>query len=191
MCNDARYGDVISWDEHYQNFCNPELTTALLKNSVPLLNFVNWRVEEVREGYCHSFISTIDKTPNKCTSLQSSTLFLAADYTGGIALYTLLRGIPSFGITPVETGNGVCLWLIRSEFEFNEPATTHLKIFSHVPKNSFCKIKDRFFRKKPVIERLEITFENNGHIASRGFMTYYAQLTDYNEWLTMGNKSNN
>ena len=173
----------IPWNEHYNKYCNPTVTTTLLQKAVPLLKYTGWCVDEIKEGFCQSKIPVKDATTNQHATLQSSTFFLAADYTGGIALYTLLRGLPTFGVHPVEDGEGISLWLIRSELKFKKPGTSDLKISSCVSKDKIDKIRDRFFTRKPVIERLEVTFENDGYIISKGFMTYFAQLMSYEDWL--------
>jgi hypothetical protein len=173
----------IPWEEHCQKYCNPFLSTELLRKAVPLLDYVNWRVEEVKEGYCHSIIPVQKETTNQHKTIQSSTFFLSADYTGGIALGGLFKGLPTFGVHSVEDGYGISLWLIRAELKFKKPGTSDLKISSGVSKDKIDKIRDRFFKRKPVIERLEVTFENDGYIVSKGLMTYFAQLTTYEAWL--------
>ena len=51
---------------------------------------------------------------------------LSADYTGGIALASLLRGVPIAGIHPCRDDVSAALWLAGMNVRYKSPSTGHL-----------------------------------------------------------------
>ncbi len=175
----------ISWEEHYQLYCNPVTTTRLLQKNVPLLEFSGWRVEDIREGYCQSIVPFESKAVNQHTSHQSSVYCLAGDYTGGIALYSLLRGMPTFGVHPADAVWGLNLWLLKTDLKFIRPSTSDLKIYARIHEQRFERIIDQFYKRRRHIEKVSIELRNEDDVVGTGTMTYFLQMLSYPQWLKM------
>lgn len=52
---------------------------------------------------------------NQHITHQAAVMLIAADYTGGIALGTLLDNVPLVGIHPQSTDYGAYLWGARAD----------------------------------------------------------------------------
>ena len=91
----------VAWEEDYRKRMNPGLVTQLLHDSVPVLKTVDWRVEEVSDGGCHTVLPPRFSSINQHGTHQAALISLSADYTGGIALATLIRGVPVIGVHQV------------------------------------------------------------------------------------------
>ena len=145
----------------------------------------DWRVEEIQVGYCRSMVPLARRARNQHQSHQAATFCLAADYTGGIALYTLLRGLPTFGVHPAEGGWGLNLWLLKSDLKFLKPSTSDLTISARLKPERYGRITRRFFKGDRVIESVAVVMENGGEVVCTGSMTYFIQLMDYRRWLEL------
>ena len=95
----------ISWAQDYNTRVNPTLMTRLLHEAIPVLQWTGWRVTEVEEGCCTTELPLNHATTNQHGTHQAALLSLSADYTGGLALATLLRGVPFAGVHPCNEDN--------------------------------------------------------------------------------------
>ena len=93
----------ISWEADFRDRVNPHLMTELLRRAVPVLEYADWTIEEVGHGYTRSLLPLNPQSTNQHGTHQATLMALAADYTGGLALATLLRGDPIVGVHPVTT----------------------------------------------------------------------------------------
>ena len=86
---------------------NCEILTSLLREQVPVLDFVKWRVSFIEQGRAHTVLPLISSSTNQHCTHQAALLFLAADYTGGIALASLIPNWPVIGVHPVAPSREV------------------------------------------------------------------------------------
>jgi len=183
--------EKMTWKQHWEKFARPELLTHLLQESIPLLKHIHWTVEEINEAYCRTKIPFTKEIANQFHTIQASVYLVVADYTGGIALGSLFRTLPVFGIHPVKSGYGINLWLYKSEIKFSFPLVDSFTITCKIPEEGICKIRKRFFSKRPVVKRLEINYHYNNNVVLTSYMTYYAQLVKYDNWLKNVNNLRN
>ena len=94
--------NAITWAQDYDTRVNPTLMTRLLHEAIPVLQWTGWRVTEVQEGCCITELPLNHATTNQHGTHQAALLSLSADYTGGLALATLLRGVPFAGVHPAR-----------------------------------------------------------------------------------------
>src|SRR5690349_5391904 len=87
------FNDVM-WEEAKRVRYNCESFTALLREQVPVLDYVKWRVSFIEQGQARSLLPLISPSTNQHCTHQAALLFLAADYTGGLALASLIPHWP-------------------------------------------------------------------------------------------------
>ncbi|MEM8733663.1 MAG: methyltransferase, partial [Planctomycetota bacterium] len=118
---------ISNWSDHYARHVNPELMTQLLRTAVPVLDEMKWRVTEVEEGFAASVLPLAKESTNQHGTHQAALIALSADYTGGLALATLLTGVPLAGIHKCTEEDSASLWLADMSVRFRAPSTGHLK----------------------------------------------------------------
>lgn len=165
----------MSWQEDYDNRVNPLLMTKLLHNAIPVLRAVNWHVTKVREGHCTSELPLCRASTNQHGTHQAALISLSADYTGGLALATLLRGIPLAGVHRCEESSSASLWLASMEVKYRNPSTGHLAATCTVPDNVAQTVRQRYFAGKRVLVSLPVVFKSNDEIVAEAEMKYFAQ----------------
>ena len=136
-------GQSVSWEEDYSNRVNPSLMTKLLHDAIPVLKSVDWQVKEVREGVCISELPLCFASTNQHGTHQAALISLSADYTGGLALATLLRGIPLAGVHRCKEENSASLWLAAMDVKYRSPSTGHLQATCIVPDDVARMVRQR------------------------------------------------
>jgi hypothetical protein len=172
----------ISWEEHKQKYLDAKILTDVMRKNIPLLNYIDWSILDIDEGYCKTKVSLNHETSNQHKTLQAANFLLAADYTGGIAFGNIFRNFPTFGIHDITDGKGLSIWLLKAEISYKSPAVDDLYISSAMNKEDLPKNKERLYRKRPAIGKMNIDFVSRNKMVSSGTMTYYAQVVDYSEW---------
>lgn len=172
---ETRSGHESNWISHYQKHVNPELMTRLLREAVPVLDHLQWRVTEVQEGYAESVLPLSYPSTNQHGTHQAALIALSADYTGGLALATLLTGVPFAGVHPCREEDSASLWLADMSVRFRAPSTGHLIGKCRVPERLVDKIAKRYFAGKKVFVTLPIEFESNGEVVAEAEMKYFVQ----------------
>ena len=118
----------ISWSEDRQFRMNPATVTELLREQVPVLEFVNWSVTSIEPGWTESLLPLNPQSTNQHFTHQASLFVLAGDYTGGTALASLLTGWPVVGVHPVSSSQSVAMWLLRVEIKYMRPSVGDLRV---------------------------------------------------------------
>ncbi len=167
----------ITWGQDYKSRMNPELLTFLLRSSVPVLESSDWMVTKVQEGYSETLLPLNKATTNQHGTHQAALVSLSADYTGGIALASLLRGVPIAGIHPCRDDVSAALWLAGMNVRYKSPSTGHLTAICEIDPIQAEEIKARYFRGRRVLVTLQIRFYSNGELTAEAEMKYFAQPT--------------
>lgn len=167
----------ISWEEDYALRVNPTLMTALLHDAVPVLKHVGWRVTKVEEGYCESELPLNLESTNQHGTHQAALIGLSGDYTGGLALATLLRNVPLAGVHPCNESNSAALWLASMNIRYKAPSTGHLTACCRVPEETAQRVRERYFGGRRLIVPLTVTFISNSESIAEAEMTYFAQAS--------------
>lgn len=168
-------GNSISWQQDYDSRVNPDLMTQLLHDAIPVLKSVDWRITEVREGVCVSELPLRFESTNQHGTHQAALISLSADYTGGLALATLLRGVPLAGVHRCQEEDSASLWLASMDVKYRSPSTGHLEGRCEVPEGVANKIRQRYFAGKRVLVTLPVIFTSNGDVVAEAEMKYFAQ----------------
>ncbi len=176
---DAASLDDLRWEEARRTRYNSETFTSLLREQVPVLDYVNWRVTLVEQGRAKSVLPLISRSTNQHCTHQAALLFLAADYTGGMALASLIPQWPIIGVHPVgPSENSMSLWLVKGEIKYFRPSVGCLEIGAEVDSDRHDRVRRRYDQGKTVLETITIRFRNGTVEVAEANMTYYARQSN-------------
>lgn len=168
---------ALSWEEDYARRINPRLMTDLLHQAVPVLRYADWKILHVEEGLCQSLLPLNVATTNQHGTHQAALISLSADYTGGMALATLLRGVPLSGIHRCHPDESASLWLASMSVRFRAPSSGHMTATCRVDEKTAAEIQQRYFNGDRVLATLPVEFRSNGDLVANAEMKYFAQPT--------------
>lgn len=149
----------------------------LLHNAIPVLGHTGWEITKVEYGYCESVLPLNSETTNQHGTHQAALISLAADYTGGMALTSILTGVPLSGIHKCQPENAASLWLAAMNVKYLQPSTGHLTARCRIPDKLVDSISRRYFKGKRILATLTIMFESNGKTVAEAELKYFAQPT--------------
>ncbi len=175
MSEEAKSG--LSWEQDYAVRTNPGLLSRLLHESVPLCEWAGWRMTEVREGFARSELPLQRSTTNQHGTIQASLLVLAGDYTGGVALGSVIRGVGAVGVHPRDATGGMLLWLTGVDIKYRGPCTSPVVIESSLPPDSWDRIRRRYRAGQTVMMRMAVQFRTpEGEIVADGEFGYSMRM---------------
>jgi methyltransferase (TIGR00027 family) len=152
---------------------------SLLRQQVPVLDFVKFTVTSIEEGSARTMLPLIGHSTNQHCTHQAALLFLAADYTGGIAVGSLIPGRPLMGVHPVAPAEKTTsLWLIKGEIKYLRPSVGRLEIAADIEPDLCRRIKKRYEQGKTILETITIHFRNGALDVAEASMTYYARQSE-------------
>lgn len=166
-----------TWEQDYDQRVNPELMTTLLRTAIPVLEHSNWYIDRVEEGFCQSVLPLNNPTTNQHGTHQAALISLSADYTGGLALATLLRGVPLAGVHRCHEDNSASLWLASMNVKYRSPSSGHLTGVCRIDPKKAESIRSRYFSGNRILATLEVEFFSNGDLVAVAEMKYFAQPT--------------
>ncbi len=149
----------------------------VVKSIHPVLEQSDWRVTVVGEGYCETLLPLNRATTNQHGTHQAALVSLSADYTGGLALATLLRGVPLAGIHRCRDEMSASLWLAGMNVRYKAPSTGHLTGICRISPEQAQEIRRRYFQGSRVLASLDVQFYSNGELTAEAEMKYFAQPT--------------
>jgi methyltransferase (TIGR00027 family) len=168
----------VTWDQDQQFRMNPEVVTSLLREQVPVLEFVQWKVNQIEFGGAETVLPLNAQSTNQHFTHQAALQVLAADYAGGVALASLLTGWPVLGVHPVASRNSVSLWLLKVDIKYLRPSVADLSVTAKIDPDLHERIQKRFFEGKAVIETINIEFRNGDVPVAEATATYFARQSD-------------
>lgn len=167
------------WEEDRKYRYDPAILTSLLREQVPVLSFAQWSVEAVEPGRSRTALPLNSECTNQHCTHQAALLFLAADYTGGIALASLLPGWPAVGVHPVHSSDkSMALWLVKGEIKYMRPSCERLDVIAEVEPERRDLLRKRFLQGKPVVEEIVVRFRNGRSDVAEAVMVYFARQSD-------------
>lgn len=168
----------VSWEEDKKYRTNPKIFTQFLREQVPVLDYVKWRVDSIEPGTCESVLPLNAQSTNQHFTHQAALILLAADYTGGIALLSLMPGWPVVGVHPVKSGKSMSLWLLKAEIKYIRPSVGDLTVKAQVDPEKQQRAQRRFLAGKPAIETIPLLFMNGDVKVGEASLTYFAQQSE-------------
>ena len=178
-CNEVAPLAETSWEEARKYRYNCDVMTSLLRGQVPVLDFVQWKITKIEQGLANTVLPLISPSTNQHCTHQAALLFLAADYTGGLAVASLLPSWPIAGVHPVAPSEkAMALWLVKGQIKFFRPSVGCLEISAEIDRPRHDRVQRRFARGKPVLETLTVRFRNGEVDVAEANMTYFARRAD-------------
>lgn len=168
----------VPWEQDRQFRMNPAVVTALLREQVPVLDFVQWSLTSIAPGVAVSVLPLNPQSTNQHFTHQAALCVLAADYTGGTAIASLLPGWPVVGVHPVTSSQSVSLWLLRVEIKYLRPSVGDLTVTARIEEGLLDRIRKRFLKGQTVIESLPIELRNGDVPVAEATLTYFARQSD-------------
>lgn len=165
----------ISWQEDLAMRTNPPMFTEFLREQVPVLEFVDWRITNIAPGEIETVLPLNPPSTNQHFTHQAALIVLTADYSGGAALASLLWGWPVIGVHPVDSPKSVSMWLLKVEMKYIRPSTADLTVRVALEPERCERIQRRFLNGKPVIEAIPMQFMNGDELVAEGTCTYFAR----------------
>jgi O-methyltransferase involved in polyketide biosynthesis/acyl-coenzyme A thioesterase PaaI-like protein len=168
----------VPWELDREYRMNPSVMTSLLREQVPVLDFVNWEVRIIEPAFAETVLPLNPEATNQHFTHQASLLVLAADYTGGLAVSSLIHGWPIAGVHPVRSSKSIALWLIKVEIKYLRPSVGDLIVSARVEPEKRARIQRRFLEGKPVLESVVVHFRNGSVDVAEATLTYYARQSE-------------
>ncbi|HTZ46053.1 MAG TPA: methyltransferase, partial [Verrucomicrobiae bacterium] len=166
-----------NWPVDKEERARPDRLTEMFHSSVPVLKYLDWKVTETERGFAETILPLNISSTNQHITHQAAVILIAADYTGGIALGTLLHKVPLVGITPQKTDYGAYLWGARADIRWIRPSVEDLVCRARIPEERHEQIVKRFFGGRRVLETVRVEMTNRGELVAEANISYWVQDT--------------
>jgi methyltransferase (TIGR00027 family) len=153
---------------------DPVRLTRQLHDSVPVLKFLDWRIDHVERGEAVTILPLNLPSSNQHVTHQAAITLVAADYAAGIALASLLYDVPIVGIHPQETDYGAHVWGARAEIKWSTPSTGDLRVIARIAPERHDAVLKRFLAGKLVLETVHVEMFNDAGPVAEADITYVA-----------------
>ena len=107
--------DDVAWADDLRTRLDPTRCTRLLHDAAPVVAAMGFRYLEVGDGTCSGVVPLTTATANQHGTHQSLVVAMGGDYVGGLAVASLLRGVPILGVHPDPDGAAMSLWTVATE----------------------------------------------------------------------------
>lgn len=164
----------MDWTADRAAQLDPARLTAQLHDSVPVLKFLDWRIEDAQRGVAVTVLPLNLASSNQHVTHQAAITLLAADYAAGIALASLLYDTPIVGIHPQTTDYGAHVWGAKAEIRWSVPSTGDLRVIARIPEERHDLVLRRFRAGKLVLETVHVEMFNDAGPVAEADITYVA-----------------
>lgn len=164
---------AVLWEQDYADRMNPALVTQILGDVVPAVRWTGWQLTHVEEGKAQSLLPLTDESTNQHGTHQAAMLTLSADYTGGSALASLIRGVPVLGIHPQVDHEGCALWSVQLDMKYLLPSAAPVTAHAEIPAERWNEIRTRYLEGRSVLEEVEVKFIADGQLVAVGRCRYF------------------
>lgn len=166
----------IAFPNDYKQRVNPILMTALLADAVPVVKEMQFRYDDVRRGYCKSFLPLNYMSSNQHGTHQAMLIGMAGDYTGGLAFASLITDEPILGIHEVSPDKAMSLWLVNADIKYVKPSTDDLIVEAAVDEDNMVTYNRRYHDGKSLFVSVEVLFTDpSGETVAKGSFRYYCK----------------
>ncbi|RYE10260.1 MAG: SAM-dependent methyltransferase [Hyphomicrobiales bacterium] len=164
----------MDWKADREARLDPVRLTEQLRDSVPVLKFLDWRIESAERGQAVTILPLNLQSSNQHVTHQAAITLLAADYAAGIALASLLYGIPIVGIHEQETDYAAHVWGVKAEVKWITPSTGDQRVIARIPEPRHDAVLKRFLAGKLVVETVHVEMFNDAGPVAEADITYVA-----------------
>ncbi len=170
----------LSWADDLRDRVDPTLMTRLVHELVPIAATLGFRFVAVGEGTCVGALPLSPTSANQHGTHQSMLVALGGDYVGGLAVASLLRGVPIVGLHPTTTaGEAMSLWTIAAEVTWLAPSTSTVEIRATVAAEDRGVLRARYDDGASTRLAVAVDFVSAaGAPIGRGRFTYFVRSVD-------------
>lgn len=166
---------VDLWNEDNDKRFNLEKLNKSFRESVPILEYLDWRIEKMQRGYSETILPLNVQSSNQHITHQAALMMLSADYTGGLALASLFHLAPVLGFWEVHDEYAIYMWGAKSKIKWHYPSTEDLICKASI-ENKFRDILiKRMDMSKKVVFTTRIEMYNGKKLVADCDFTYWAQ----------------
>jgi methyltransferase (TIGR00027 family) len=164
------------YQRDYEDRVHPDLMTNLVCEAVPAMKRIGFAFREVQAGFVRTHLPLNAESSNQHGTHQALLLGMVGDYTGGLALASLIPGEPILGIHEIEPERGMSLWLTKSQIEYLMPSTEDVTVEASISVDEADTLQKRYHSGKTILEDVEVRFLNpRGRAVARGTFRYYCR----------------
>ncbi|MBM3163604.1 MAG: SAM-dependent methyltransferase [Chlorobi bacterium] len=166
---------IDAWEQDRKERFNLEALTESFHESVPVLDFLDWRITAVERGYTETVLPLNPNSSNQYITHQAALMLLAADYTGGIALASLFHMIPIIGFVPSVDDNAAYMWGAKATIQWFAPSCHNLTCRAAIDRSKWEMLAKRYAESNKVITTIPVMMYNGEKLVAQADFTYWAQ----------------
>ncbi len=166
---------IDAWEQDRKERFNLAALTHSFHESVPVLDFIDWKITAVERGYTETVLPLNPNSSNQYITHQAALMLLAADYTGGIALASLFHMIPIIGFVPSTDDNAAYMWGAKAAIHWFAPSCHNLTCKASIDRSKWEMLARRYAESKRVITTVPIRMYNGEKLVAQADFTYWAQ----------------
>ena len=166
---------IDAWEQDRQARFNLTSLTNSFHESVPVLDFLDWKITTVERGYAETVLPLTPNASNQYITHQAALMLLAADYTGGIALASLFHMIPIIGFHTSVDDNAAYMWGAKASIHWFAPSCHNLTCRASIDRSKREMLAKRYLKSKKVITTVPIMMYNGDKLVAQADFTYWAQ----------------
>lgn len=166
---------IDAWEQDRKERFNLEALTESFHESVPALDFIDWKITVVERGYAETMLPLIPNSSNQYIAHQGPLMLLAAEYTGGLALTSLFHRVPIIGFWPSVDDNAGYMWGAKASIKWLSPSCHNLTCKARIEKDKWEGLAKRFANSNRVVFTVPVKMFNGEKLVAEADFTYWAQ----------------
>lgn len=166
---------IDAWEQDRKERFNLAALTHSFHESVPVLDFIDWKITAVERGYGETVLPLNPNSSNQYITHQAALMLLAADYTGGIALASLFHMIPIIGFHASVDDAAAYMWGAKASIHWFTPSCDDLTCKAFIERSKWEMLARRYVESKKVITTVPIMMYNGEKLVAQADFTYWAQ----------------
>jgi len=166
---------VDAWEQDRKERFNLEALTQSFHESVPVLDFIDWRITAVERGHAETVLPLNPSSSNQYITHQAALMLLAADYTGGTALASIFHMIPITGFHASDNDCAAYMWGAKATIHWFSPSCQDLICKASIEKNNWEMLAKRYLANQKVIATIPIMMYNGEKLVAQADFTYWTQ----------------
>jgi len=151
------------------------LTTDSFHQSVPLLDFLDWKITAIERGYAQTLLPLTPNASNQYIAHQGASMLLAAEYTGGLALASLLHLVPIIGFWPAVDDNAGYMWGAKASIRWHAPSCHNLTCQARIDKPRWEGLAKRLTDSLKLVATVPVEMFNGDQLVAEATFTYWMQ----------------
>ncbi len=166
---------IDAWEHDQEQRFDLAALTDSFRQSVPLLDFLDWKITAIERGYAQTLLPLNPNASNQYIAHQGASMLLAAEYTGGLALASLLHLVPIIGFWPsVDDGAGY-LWGAKAVIRWHAPSCHNLICKARIDKPRWESLAKRFTNSRKLVATVPVEMFNGDQLVAEAAFTYWMQ----------------